>query len=379
MFMGRWGHGTLPAAAKTLLWIRVLNQLGSYALAFLAVLTGPDLAPAALACFGVAALLSRWAGAFLLDRLPPRTVLALGLGLTGLSLLALSTARTPPYVLGGVILVGLAFELYEPATQELLARVATGTRRHQVYALLGVCLSASGAVAGLLAAVLLPLGVRWLVIADAITCFAAAAIALRLLPGELPGEERRAAARRKRWRPPLPLLRMTLAGTVYAIGHLAVMMFIPLALLERGAPAWAPGLTLAGAALLGPAALWATGRHLARLGHGHVLSGGAVLLGLLALTMAITHHTWLTAAAYLASTAAGGLLLGRWQALVADAAPELERPRWFAFQGSSWGVAQPLVPGLAAASGALAGTTSAGAFWTAAFAFLAVPFFLGYS
>ncbi|MEW1839720.1 MFS transporter [Nonomuraea angiospora] len=365
----------VPAAARTLLWIRVLNQLGSYALAFLAVLTGPELAPAALASFGIAALASRWMGAFLLDRLPPRTVLALGLALTGLSLLVLAAARTPPHILGAVVLVGLAFELYEPATQELLARVATGTGRQHVYALLGVCLSAGGAIAGLLAAVLLPLGVHWLVITDAITCLAAAGVALAFLPR---GEER-AAAPRRRWRPPAPLLRLTLASTAFATGSLAVMMFIPLALLERGAPSWAPGLTLAGAAVLSPLALWAAGRHLARLSHGSVLGGGTVLLGLLALAMAITDQAWPTAAAYLVSTAANGLLLGRWQALVADAAPEPERPRWFAFQGSSWGVAQPVVPGLVAVFGSFAGAPGAGAFWTAALAFLAVPLVLSYS
>ncbi|WP_246148344.1 MFS transporter [Nonomuraea turkmeniaca] len=373
--MGKRRRESIPAEARTLLWIRVLNQLGSYALAFLAVLTGPELAPAALAAFGVAALISRWAGALLLDRLPPRTVLSLGLGLTGLSLLLLAAARTPPYVLGAVVLVGLAFELYEPATQEFLARLATGARRQQVYALLGVSLSAAGAVAGLLAAVLLPLGARWLVIADAVTCLAAAGIALRFLP---PGAQRDANPRR-RWRPPLPLLRLTLASTVFAIGSLAVMMFLPLALLERGAPAWAPGLTLAGAALLSPLALWMGGRQLASRGHGIVLGAGAALLGLLALAMAITDRTWPTAAAYLASTAINGLLLGRWQALVADAAPEPERPRWFAFQGSSWGVAQPVVPGLVAVFGSFAGGTGAGAFWTAALAFLVVPLVLSYS
>ncbi|MEQ4721059.1 MFS transporter [Nonomuraea sp. B19D2] len=375
MFTGTGHKGSIPAAARTLLWIRVLNQLGSYALAFLAVLTGPELAPAALASFGIAALISRWAGAFLLDRLSPRTVLALGLGLTGLSLLALASARTPPHVLGAVVLVGLAFELYEPATQELLARVATGARRQEVYALLGVCLSASGAVAGLLAAVLLPLGVHWLMIADAITCLAAAGIAVAFLPR---GEER-AVTPRRRWRPSLPLLRLTLASTAFAMGYLAVMMFIPLALLERGAPAWTPGLTLAGAAVLSPLALWVAGRRLARLGHGIVLGGGTVLLGLLALAMALTDQAWLTVAAYLTFTAANGLLLGRWQAFVADSAPEPERPRWFAFQGSSWGVAQPVVPGLVAVFGSVAGTPGAGAFWTAALAFLAVPLVLSYS
>lgn len=50
---------TFPRAARALLAARVLNQLGAYALQFLAVLTGPGLAPVALAVFGAAALVSR--------------------------------------------------------------------------------------------------------------------------------------------------------------------------------------------------------------------------------------------------------------------------------------------------------------------------------
>jgi peptidoglycan/LPS O-acetylase OafA/YrhL len=95
-----------------------------------------------------------------------------------------------------------------------------------------------------------------------------------------------------------------------------------------------------------------------------VLGGGTVLLGLLALAMALTDQAWLTAAAYLTSTAANGLLLGRRQALVADFAPEPERPRWIAFQGSPWGGAQPVVPALVAVFGSVAGAPGAGAFWT---------------
>src|SRR3954467_10739511 len=73
----------LSRPARALIWVRIFNQLGAYALGFLAVLAGPDLAPPALAVFGVAALLSRWAGGLLLDRLAPRTVVAAGLAATG--------------------------------------------------------------------------------------------------------------------------------------------------------------------------------------------------------------------------------------------------------------------------------------------------------
>ncbi|WP_433212103.1 MFS transporter [Microtetraspora malaysiensis] len=355
--------------------MRILNQLGAYALSFLAVLAGPDLAVVALAVFGVTALLSRWAGALLLDRWPPGRVLAAGLAATGLSLIALALAQTPAQVLITIALVGLAFEIYEPATQELLARVSSGERRHATYALLGVALTAAGAAAGLLAAVLLPLGVRWLVIADALTCLVASAVAVAFLPRESTRVVRRVTPD-ARWRPPAALIRLTMASLAFAIGYLAVMMYLPLALLERGVPAWVPGLTLAGAAALAPFALWATKRLLTGRAHGAILNVGTLLLGLLAIVMAITANPQLTIAAYLACTAVNGVLLGRWQSMVADAAPERERSRWFAFQGSSWGVAQPAVPPLAALAGGAVGAAGAGAFLTAGVAFLLVPFVL---
>jgi predicted MFS family arabinose efflux permease len=175
-----------------LLWVRILNQLGAYAPAFLAVLAGPDLAPAVLAVFGVAALISRWVGGLLLDRLAPRTVVAVGLSATGGALLVLAVARSPAQMVAAVALVGLAFELYEPATQELLARVTSGDQRQNAYGLLGTSLVAAGAVGGLLAAVLLPLGVRCLMIVDAVTCLTAAGVALTILGRE----SRRPAAMR---------------------------------------------------------------------------------------------------------------------------------------------------------------------------------------
>ena len=140
--------GSLPRSVKALLGVRVLNQLGAYALAFLAVLAGPDLAAVALAVLGVTALISRWAGGLLLDRLPPRTVITFGLTATGVALLILTMAQSPAQVLVAVALVGLAFEIYEPASQELLARLTEGDQRQNAYALLGTSLVAAGAAGG---------------------------------------------------------------------------------------------------------------------------------------------------------------------------------------------------------------------------------------
>lgn len=360
--------GSLPGPAKTLLWVRVLNQVGALALAFLAVVAGPHLVTAALAVFGVAALVSRWAGGVLLDRAAPRTLVVAGLGATGLALLALAAARTPAQTLAAVAAAGLAFEIYEPATSELLARVTEGARRQDAYTVLGTSLTAAGAISGLLAAVLLPFGVRWLLVADAATCLAAATIALTRLPGQA---RRAPAPRDRRWRPPRALVRLTGAATAYAFGYLAILMFMPFVLLQRGAPAWLPGLTLAAAALLSPAAAYAARGPLSGRPRTVLL-----VTAVLALAMALTGNVALTVAFYLAWAMAGSALLGHWPALAADTAPPQDRPRWFAFLGLSWGVAQPAVPGVVGLVAGLAGGT-ASAPLAAAAALAVAPLILG--
>ncbi|MFI0410639.1 MFS transporter [Actinomadura sp. 3N508] len=366
--------GSLPRSAKALLCVRVLNQLGAYALAFLAVLAGPDLAAVTLAVFGAAALISRWAGGLLLDRLPPRTIIAVGLASTGAALFVLAAARSPAETVVAVALVGLAFELYEPASQELLARVTGGEQRQDAYALLGTSLVAAGAAGGLLAAVLLPLGVRWLMAVDGLTCVAAGVVALVFLNPD--GAAHRPKLREGRWRPPARLMRLTVAGTAFAYGYLAVLMFMPFLLLQRGAPPWLPGLALTGSALLTPLAARLTRRPVNALSHTTVLAAGTALLGGLALVMVLCEGVAITVAAYLAWVAVNSVLLGRWQAMIADSAPPADRPRWFAFHGSSWGVAQPAVPAVVAVAAGGAGGTGPAAFLTAALAFLAVPLLL---
>ncbi|WP_396454842.1 MFS transporter, partial [Actinomadura sp.] len=337
----------LPRAAKALIGVRLINQLGAYVMSFLAVLAGPRLAAAALAVFGLAALVSRWIGGLLLDRFAPRTLIVLGLASTGAALLLLAAARGDGQFLAAVALVGLAFEIYEPATQESLARV--GGRRSDLYGLLGTLAVAVGAIGGLLAAVLLPLGPRWLAVVDGLTCLLAAGVAVLFLARDPPV---RRAARSVRWRPPRRLLRLTAAGTAFGCGYLAVLMFMPLVLLQRGAPPWLPGLTLTGAAVLAPLTGYLGRRRLNACRHEHVLAIGCAVLGVLAAVLAAGRPVPLTVAAYLAWAAADSVLQGRWQALIADIAPEPDRPRWFAFFGSSWGVAQPAVPGLVALTGA---------------------------
>ncbi len=81
-------------------------------------------------------------------------------------------------------------------------------------------------------------------------------------------------------------------------------------------------------------------------------------------------------AAYLTWGAVNSVLLGHWQAMIAQFAPEPDRPRWFAFHGSSWGIAQPAVPAVVAVCAGVTGGTGAAALVTAGAAFLLVPFLM---
>ncbi|MFL6057060.1 MAG: hypothetical protein ACJ72W_29800 [Actinoallomurus sp.] len=164
-------------------------------------------------------------------------------------------------------------------------------------------------------------------VTDAVTCLLAAALTLVIPVGPAVREVRV----RDRWRPPARLVRVTVAGTAFAYGYLGVAMFVPLVLLQRGAPPWLPGLIMAGAALLAPLAARLSHRRLETGAHTRVLGAGSPALGVLALLMTTGQDLVWTVPAYLAWTATGGVLLGRWQAMIAEMAPEPDRPRCFAF------------------------------------------------
>lgn len=130
---------------------------------------------------------------------------------------------------------------------------------------------------------------------------------------------------------------------------------------------------MAASALLAPLAAQMAREPLAGRPHAVPLAVGAVLLGGLTLAMAGTSGVPFTAASAIAWAVTGSVLLGRWPAIVADTAPEADRPRWFAFLGLSWGVAQPAVPSLVDLLTGLAEGAGTAALLVAGISFLAVP------
>ena len=140
--------------------------------------------------------------------------------------------------------------------------------------------------AGLLAALLAGLDLRWLFVADAVTCLACAALLRSRLPGRAAGPRRDERPSARPWRDHRLLVLLGL-GTAFAIVYLQVLVTLPLTVMAHGLPASTVGLLLtvsAATVVLGQSLLatrWlADLDDPAALAIGHVvLAAGLVLTG----------------------------------------------------------------------------------------------------
>ncbi len=199
----------LPCAVWTLVAARAVNRLGAFTLSFLAVVLVEELgasvrtAGVLVALFGLATIPSRLAGGALADRLGRVPTIVLGLVGCAAAQVWIAVSPTLAVAAVGVVALGLAFELYEPPSQALVADLTTDAERPLAYGLLSAALAGAGAAAGLAAVLLGALDLRRLLVADAATCLAAAVLVVLVVrdPGR-PGAaaQARAAPRRRRRR-----------------------------------------------------------------------------------------------------------------------------------------------------------------------------------
>ena len=345
-------HARLPREVQILVAARVVDRLGGFTLTFLPLLLvtayGASLRAAGLvaAAFGVATIPSRLLGGRLADRWGPRATIVLGL--TGCAFAQLGLAVAPGLVpaFAAALLLGLCFEIYEPPSQALLADLTPPPQRAAAYSALGAAIAAAGVVAGVLAALLSGFGMRWLFVADAVTCVACAAVVRFALtggaPDRVPGHERGSSPWRDR-----RLLAMFAAGIAFATAYMVMLGGLPLALHHEGVePGWAGVLiavsattVIAGQRLR--AALPAGWGPFPRMALGYVV----LSLGLASAALASMTDT---GAAYLVPVVVWSLgdviLLGEPFAVVADLAPEEARGRYLAAYGVCWGVATTIGP-----------------------------------
>ncbi|WP_235537108.1 MFS transporter [Nocardioides sp. Soil805] len=325
---------------------RAVNRLGAFALPFTAAILVEDFgtsvttAGLVVASFGVASIPSRLAGGALADRWGRRPTMLLGLVGCAVALLAFAASPTLLVAAVSVTLLGLAFELYEPPSQAIVADLCPPDQRPSAYSLLGTALAVAGVVAGLLAAVLATLDLRWLLVADAASCLAAAVVVALVVPADRPApvDERHTGSP---WRD-RRLLLMWVAGTAFASLYLQAMVGLPLTLLERGLPASRMGWLLAVSALVmvlvqrltrdwspSPFRAMAIGYVLLAVGMG--IAGAAGSTGGFVLAVAV----W---------SVGDLLLLGHPFAVVAGLAPPGGSARYLAAYGTCWGVAAVLAP-----------------------------------
>jgi MFS family permease len=304
-----------------------------------------------LAGFGLASMVSRLVGGWLADTWGRRPTMVFGLVGCALAQLAIAASGSLVEATVSVVALGLAFEVYEPPCQALLAEGVDPNRRAAAFGLLGAALSLAALGAGLAAAVLAPVSLRLLFVADAVTCCTAALLVQWLLPGEMSPRLRRTARHDaiKPWRS-APLMFLFGANVVFAAAYLQVGVSLPLTMQHRGVSASGYGVVLVtlAAVVIAAQPVLRVRRH-SRRGHSSSPHAAPVIMGYLLLAVGLAGYGQArTLADFVAATVVVGigevLLGGHVLAMVSALAPSAVRGRYLAAFGLSWGVAATLGP-----------------------------------
>ncbi|TDB89236.1 MFS transporter [Actinomadura sp. 7K534] len=360
----------MPRTVWLLIVARAVNRLGAFSLSFLTVLltTGLGASPAAAgvisAAFGLATIPSRLAGGRLADRFGRRRTIVAGLLGCALAQAGIAAAGNIAVIVCFAVLLGLVFELYEPASQAIIADAVGKAERVRAYSLLNAALAVAGMGAGLLAAGLGRWDLRWLFIADAVTCLICALVIRLGLPADrstraaAPEREPERTGATAPWRDRL-LMALFASGTVFALVYLQIMTILPLALTHRGLQPADAGLLFTASALT-----IVVGQPLQRL---PLPAPAAWTIGYLLLALGLTAYAIAhTMPVFLTATVAWSLgdllLMGRMYAAVADITPPGATGRYMAVYGTSWGIAAVAAPLLGTQLLQRAGATS---MWTA--------------
>jgi MFS family permease len=182
-----------------------------------------------MAAFSLATFPSRILGGRLADSWSQRGSVILGLLLTSAGQLALFALTSPSALVCAAILLGLAFEIYEPGSAALIAGSTTLENRSEGYSVLSVFIQSGSVMTGLLAVALVGSGVRWLFLADASSSLAGAGIIALI---GCPAQDGTARSRPEHSLKPrfvdYRLFTLTLLACLYASCYLAVMSVLPL-------------------------------------------------------------------------------------------------------------------------------------------------------
>ena len=359
---------SVPRTVRLLILARAINQLGAFSMAFLTVLLsrgfGASLATAGAvaAGFGLATIPSRLIGGQMADRLGRRRTILVGLVGCAAAQLGIAAAPDLAVAAGCAIQLGLAFELYEPPSQAMIADAVQPSGRAAAFTLLTTALAVGNTGAGLVAAIVGRSDLRWLFVVDAASCLACALI-IRLALPDVPSAPHSVAAKGfSPWRD-RALLIVTAAGTVYALIYMLMLVSLPVSLSVDGINPASAGLIMAvgTVVLVVSSPLFRSGR-VAELSTSAAFAAGYVLMALGLAGYAVAHSLVAFLAPTVAWSLGNQLLMGRAFAVVSSLAPPGASARYLAVYGLSWGFATVAAPVFGTW---LIGSFGPGALWSA--------------
>ena len=181
----------LPRTAWIICAGAFVNRFGSFVSVFLILyLTGEGdsaaEAGAAVGAYGVGHLAASAIGGYLTDRIGRRETIVLSMYSSAAAMLLLSQARGLGPITACVALVGLAGELYRPATSALLADLVPPHQRVAAFAVWRLAVNAGFALGPAAAGFLADRSFFWLFLGDAATSLVFGTVALLTLPGGAP-------------------------------------------------------------------------------------------------------------------------------------------------------------------------------------------------
>lgn len=250
-----WGRQVegLPRAFWVLWTGQLVNRLGFFVEPFLALYLvrgrGISTATAGLvvAALGAGSVISQPLGGYLADRVGRRVTLTGGLLANAVTVLALGAATRLPLIVAGAVLLGLALDIYRPASAALVADLVAADRRPQAFALLYWASNVGVSVSAVLGGVLAEQGFWWLFGLDALTCVLCAGVVWRGIPPTRSGALAPHLAA-EGWGVVLRdrlLLGLTAATFLGAVVYLQGFVALPLAMQDDGRGPSAYGLAYA--------------------------------------------------------------------------------------------------------------------------------------
>ena len=341
----------LPRAYWVLWGGTLVNRLGTMVQPFFAFyLTGTrglSLAEAGvvLTVFGAGSLVSQVLSGWLADRFGRRVTLTGGMLATAVIMLVLAYGTALPVIAGCMLLLGIAIDIYRPASNALVADLIPAAQRPTAFGLLFWAINlgfTGGILTGGLLAQRTVLLLFWI---DALTCVVFGLLVWFAVP-----ESHRRPATRAEAGSFADVLRdrvmiaFTLVTTAYGIVYLQSMLTLPLAMKGQGLAASSYGIVMAGNGIVIVIVQPLLINWLGRLDHGRVIAIGMALVGIgFGLTVFAS-----TLAGYLGAVIVWSIgeifFAGVSSTIAANLAPPHLRGRYSGVYGFAWSLSSLIAP-----------------------------------